>query len=287
MLFIFSLISLQYFYIFAAPTLCVTDICQVPASDSMYINRFGYDYLIDNFAAKDLMIPQKTCPELKSFIELSAVPGVTKTDQGSDPCACKTMGTALAGGPICAGTFQGSKYMMTPGGCTNSSTPTCAGGVDIIKIWNGTAGGFVDIAGVSNVTVAATASVQTGDVTTAAIVADASIDPDSAADYCNDMSYGGYTDWYLPSKSEIVYVYCNSNMSGTRTAGNPQEQTDCAGVYGGPTTLLTGFIGTPSYWASTENTSTDVWSISFFNGSLFGATSKANIFLQVRCLRKY
>lgn len=274
----------------AAPPVCSTDICTVVNGAGLQINKFtGINVVFANASGKDIFIPTKTCNE---YISLLAHPPAGLThDYTIDPCICKTMGQAgYETTAICAGTFNTVKYMTTPGGCTDSSTPTCTGSDSIIKYWVGTTGSHVNVPGVENIpdTGAATASTQTGDVTTPLIAAHASVSSDSAADYCNDMVYGGYSDWYLPAKSELTYLFCNSNLAASRTAGNPQEQPNCAGAYNGPTALLTGF--TSGYY----NSSTEVdysgdlddaaWYHNFFNGPL-QYNGKSNP-ARVRCIRK-
>lgn len=46
----------------------------------------------------------------------------------NEPCASNpSPGVRCRSGAIYAGSYGGSKYMTTPGGCSNSSTPTCTG----------------------------------------------------------------------------------------------------------------------------------------------------------------
>ena len=69
-----------------------------------------------------------------------------------------------------------------------------------------------------------------------------------AAAWCSGMTYGGYHDWFLPSKNELNYVlYLNSTQKG----GN-----------------LGGFQSS-SYWSSTENNATIAWGQIFDNGIQF------------------
>lgn len=211
-------------------------------------------------------------------------------------CACYTapdclnstglaIGTQCADGAIYAGTFDGGSYQITPSGCTNSSTPTCAGGTDALtKTWRGSSGSDSDIAGVENVAAGTTASSSSyrGHVNTPAIVAHASVSSDSAADYCNDMVYAGYSDWYLPSKTELAYIYCHSNVS-SHSSSYPGEYPDCVGL-GGKTSELQGFIA-DWYWTSTENAAGLSWEHSFLNGGYGTAAKNSSIY--VRCVRRY
>ena len=199
-----------------------------------------------------------------------------------------TIGASCPGGAIYAGEFDGGKYAITPGDCTDSATPTCDGTEDSLnKRWRGTSGSDADVAGVENVTGTVTTSSSSfrGDVNTPLIAADASVDSDSAADFCNDMVYGGYDDWYLPSKSELAYIYCRSDSGGTHNVLYPHEDPNCASI-GGKTTELPDFNGN-SYWASTEGSgSSNGQGLQFSNGSQGGSFSKAST-LRVRCVRRF
>lgn len=274
-------------YAMAGPPLCVTDICSIADSASISLQKHGVDISIENNTGKSIMIPTKTCGELKSFLDNT--PAGVSHDYNTDPCLCVTMGQAAPGGGICAGTFRNVKYMITPGGCTDSANPTCTGADSIIKYWVGTTGAHVDVPGVENIieTGAATASTQLGTVTTPLIAAHASVSADSAADYCNDMVYAGYSDWYLPSKSELVYLFCNSNRSGSRTAGTPEEQPNCAGDFNGPTTLLTNFAS-GYYNSSTEvNYAGDLGDAAWYQNFFVGYTEPngKGTAARVRCMR--
>lgn len=205
----------------------------------------------------------------------------------NDPCTgTPARGTVCSGGALYAGQFDSGKYMVTPSGCTNSATPTCAGGTDsLTKTWRGSTGSDVDIPGVENITNATTASSSSfrGNVNTAAIVAHASISSNSAADFCNDMTYGGYSDWYLPSKSELAYLYCHASVT-SHNSSYPNENPNCTS-YGGKTSELTGFINN-FYWSSTESNFNDaIWEMQFSNG--VQDTYFKNTSFYVRCVRRY
>jgi hypothetical protein len=271
---------------------CVTDICKVNASTTVTIDKFSVCKNIINASAKDIMAPSKTAGEWSAF--LAHLPASVSSTNCATSCTCPdasvvTLGAACSGGAICAGTYVGNKYLVTPGGCTNSATPTCAGGSDTVsKTWNDGSTNW-STTGAESVSVDSAASTVLGNVNQAAIVAIVGAGngaPHYAAKFCDDMSYGGYTDWYLPSKSELVYLFCNSNRSGNRAAGNPQEQTNCAGTMGGPTTVLTGFIA-DDYWSSTEGQyDNKAWMMSFSDGSEFGGANKDNA-AYLRCVRRY
>jgi hypothetical protein len=200
-------------------------------------------------------------------------------ETGSPP-----VGTVCEGGAIYAGEFDGGKYMITPSGCNDSPTPTCNGSTDsLTKRWRGSSETDVNIPGLVNVTAAATKSTQRGHETTPIITAHGSISSDSAAHYCENMTYGGYSDWYLPSKSELAYIYCKAQV-GSHSTSNPQEEPNCVG-YGGKESLLQGFAAA-GYWSSTQRSSISAWLQSFSNGSQASGTTKSSS-LRVRCARRY
>ena len=205
----------------------------------------------------------------------------------SDPCSgTPSLGTVCTGGALYAGQFDGGKYMVTPSGCTNSATPTCAGGTDSTrKRWRGGSGSNVNIPGVTNVTAhsSASSSSERGHVTTPVIVAHSSISSDSAADFCNDMAFAGYSDWYLPSKSELAYIYCHSSPAGSHNTSYPEEDPNCSS-YGGKTSELTGFAN-GFYWSSTERNANNAWDEDFNDGGHAASGKNDNDY--IRCVRRY
>ena len=64
-----------------------------------------------------------------------------------------------------------------------------------------------------------------------------------AADICANLTLGGYSDWFLPSKDELNEMYLNKAAIG-------------------------GFFNN-LYWSSTEFDSYNAWSQDFFNGYQF------------------
>ncbi len=146
---------------------------------------------------------------------------------------------------------------MTPSGCTNSPTPTCLGGTDsVIKAW--ATGSYAsnstyatDVTnGQNNTGVLANLS-QTGGNTT------------PVAAFCSSMHYGGYHDWFLPSKNELHYVL---NLNSTQNGGN-----------------LGGFQPF-SYWASTEDSAGFAWVQNIGDGEVGGVKTNG---AYVRCVRIY
>ncbi len=218
-----------------------------------------------------------------------------------DPClaASVTPGTVCDGGAIFIGSLSpgatsGSgtdKYMTTPGNCsdvpadsnrggtetknyytTADFTPICDGATDTLtKSWNdGSANGF-DIAAITNYTAtvgtgqgAINTDANYGSSNTAAIVAITATSEGgyhAAARYCNKLSYGGYTDWYLPNRYELNLFYTNkASILGLDTSGN-------------------------WYWSSSEYNSDIAWNQMLSNGYQNYA-SKYTAY-RVRCVRRF
>ena len=81
-----------------------------------------------------------------------------------------------------------------------------------------------------------------------------------AAALCNNLSSGGYTDWYLPSRDELNKLYLNKTAIG-------------------------GFISA-SYWSSSQVGTTTAWSINFSTGTLSSTSTKSTL-MYVRAIRKF
>lgn len=224
-----------------------------------------------------------------SLVEAQAqVPFVFGLMRAQDPCSGKSIGQACSGTTaLYAGVFDGGKYMVMPSGCADStSNPSCAGTDTTYKYWRGSTGSNANIAGVTNVINVATpsSSAERGAVTTPIIAAAASVSSDSAADYCNDMVYGGFDDWALPSKSEMAYIYCKSQPVA-HNPSFPQEDPNCV-AYGGKTSDLTGFAS-DWYWTSTEGGgNAEAAAQSLYSGEQL-VTQAKNYSGPVRCVRRY
>jgi len=83
----------------------------------------------------------------------------------------------------------------------------------------------------SNTTTSGTTSTIDGPSNTSAMIsAGAAAHP--AADFCDDLSIGGFTDWYMPAKDELEVLYynlkpsveSNNTTSGTNTNAVPERQ---------------------------------------------------------------
>lgn len=81
---------------------------------------------------------------------------------------------------------------------------------------------------------------------------------------CEDLSFGGHTDWYLPSRAELYYIW---SIRGTIEAGG--NITNFQNAY---------------YWSSTEYNTTYAWYQVFTSGRQ-GYNNKTNID-RVRCVRR-
>lgn len=114
--------------------------------------------------------------------------------------------------------------------------------------------------------------------TSAMISAGAAAHP--AADFCDDLSIGGFTDWYMPAKDELEVLYYNlkpsveSNdiSSGTNTNAVPPRNSNYTS--GNPAqTSVTDFQAgntepfvTTLYWSSTEFSSAFAFFQNFGSG---------------------
>ena len=156
-------------------------------------------------------------------------------------------------GNIYVGASMGYQYFTTPGGCTNSATPTCAGGTDsLTKKWASNTGttAFGVMTGASDY-----ASGQAQSATLASNYTDT-----EAAKFCEDMNYAGYTDWYLPAKMELELIYKSSTSIG-------------------------GFAYPLTYWTSTE-TWTNSARVFEFSGA-YSYTGNKDDQRNVRCVRRF
>ncbi len=149
----------------------------------------------------------------------------------------------------------------------------------------------------ANTTTTGTTSSFDGAANTAAMVT-AGIASHPAANFCVNLSIGGFTDWYLPARYELDIAYENlkpttgNNTSWginpysvpertvNRTAGDPAQTS----VSAFQSTGAEPFVA-DRHWSSTENSSTVAWVLDFANGSQSG-TAKTHPNRRVRAFRK-
>lgn len=119
-----------------------------------------------------------------------------------------------------------------------------------------------------------------------------------AAQYCEGLSIGGYSDWYLPARYELDIAYENlkptteSNNTSwginpysvpertvNRTAGTPAQTSIAAFQSGGAEAFVASF-----HWSSTETDATNAWRPRLSDGGQFNIAKNSQGF--VRAFRK-
>jgi len=137
-----------------------------------------------------------------------------------------------------------------------------------------------------------------GTQNTADMVADGNSTVYPFAHFCNDLSTGGQTDWYMPSKNELEICYFNlkplTTSNDTSSGINPNAVPARASNYtsGNPAqTSATNFrntgaedFATNAYWSSTEFSATDSRIQNFYYG-VQSYTSKGDS-NRVRAIRR-
>ena len=141
-------------------------------------------------------------------------------------------------------------------------------------------------------------SVIDGPQNTADMVADGNSTVYPCAHFCNDLSTGGQTDWYMPAKNELEVCYynlkptttSNDTSSGTNTNAVPSRgsnytsgtpaQTSAADF---KSTGAEDFV-TNTFWSSTEFSASRGW-IETFGAGYQGGEYKSNSF-RVRAIRR-
>jgi len=121
-----------------------------------------------------------------------------------------------------------------------------------------------------------------------------------AAQFCEGLTIGGFSDWYMPARNEIEVCYfnlkpttaannsswgINANAVPTRTSNytsvDPAQTSAAAFV---TSTGAEAFITGVFYWSSTEASSTTSWSTYFTNGSQSTNTKTGSY--RVRAVRR-
>jgi hypothetical protein len=120
-----------------------------------------------------------------------------------------------------------------------------------------------------------------------------------AAQFCENLSIGGYSDWYLPARYELDIAYENLKPGTTsnstswginpysvpartvnRTTGVPAQTPLAAFQTGGAEAFVADI-----HWSSTENSDTDLWRLTFSFGTQ-GGSLKSSQGRRVRAFRK-
>jgi hypothetical protein len=120
-----------------------------------------------------------------------------------------------------------------------------------------------------------------------------------AAQFCEGLTVGGYTDWYMPAKNELEVCYYNlkpttqnnNTSSGTNTNAVPSRGSNYTS--GVPAqTSATNFRSTGTedfdeqrYWSSTQFDTNYAWAQNFYNGNQYRYPAK-NGTNRVRAIRR-
>jgi hypothetical protein len=149
----------------------------------------------------------------------------------------------------------------------------------------------------ANTTTAGTTSTFDGAANTAAMVT-AGIANHPAAQFCVNLSIGGFTDWYMPAEHEldIAYFHLKPSTAENSTLGgiNPYAVPARASNYtaGAPAqTLIAAFQAAPEafattiHWSSTEVNATNGLRYTFATG-FAGATPKNSTNVRLRAFRR-
>lgn len=173
---------------------------------------------------------------------------------------CNSGGQTTGGYYVACGVSGIYNLIVTPSGCTGGNTnPTCAGGPDTLALSqtsNNLGGSTSIISG---------CCVGTGAQNTANLIGySGGVYTFDATSWCSGLVYGGFSDWFLPSLSELQsYLYPNRAAVGFATV------------------LTTG------YWSSTEqNFGNNYW---YLMVSSTGGNNAGGGFSNpgyVRCMRR-
>ena len=149
----------------------------------------------------------------------------------------------------------------------------------------------------ANTTTADTTSTFDGAANTAAMVT-ADIADHPAAQFCVNLSIGGFTDWYLPAQWELDIAYFHlkptTDSNNTNWGDNPYSvpRRDSKYTAGDPPqTSITAFQSTQSeafvavnHWPSAETGTTSAWRLNLLTGDQTTITKMTGN--RVRAFRK-
>jgi len=111
-----------------------------------------------------------------------------------------------------------------------------------------------------------------------------------AAKYCADLVMNGFSDWYLPSSSEMCAMvrsgnYCQSILYGCVAGSGEAGATAALNSCTNAAPLIKGFTNANPYWQSTEFDNSYVKYIDATSGEMM-SSDKSNSF-RVRCVRRF
>jgi hypothetical protein len=151
----------------------------------------------------------------------------------------------------------------------------------------------------TNTATANTTSDFDGVANTAAMVT-AGIADHPAAQFCVNLSIGGFTDWYLPSRFELDIAYfnlkpstaANNTSAGVNNYSVPKRLLNNTSAYPAQTSVSAfsssaeAFISAADiHRSSTQASNSLAWDLRFADGSLFNFIGK-NAAHQVRAFRR-
>lgn len=110
-----------------------------------------------------------------------------------------------------------------------------------------------------------------------------------AAQFCEGLTIGGFSDWYMPAKNELEVCYynlkptttANNTSSGTNTNAVPSRGSNYTSSVPGQTsandfkTGNTEAFAAGFYWSSTEDSAAYAW-IQVFDSGFQASSDKAN-----------
>lgn len=119
-----------------------------------------------------------------------------------------------------------------------------------------------------------------------------------AAEFCEGLSIGGYSDWYMPAKNELEVCYYNlkpttnnnQTSSGTNTNAVPSRGSNYTAGTPAQTSATdfqtgnTEAFASVNYWSSTEYSAAYGWRQGFMYGNQ-GGGYKSNSY-RVRAVRR-
>jgi len=122
-----------------------------------------------------------------------------------------------------------------------------------------------------------------------------------AAQFCEGLTVGGQTDWYMPAKNELEVCYynlkptttSNNTSSGANTNAVPSRGSNYTA--GTPAQTSATDFQTPSgaekftssnYWSSTEASASYAWIQNFFDGPQSTYGNKSSPSRLVRAVRR-